>query len=209
MQAVRWTESTGAVALGLLPESWQPVSNAKLVSSDGSVVIGYGFPPDARIGPKPFRWTAETGLEQLSTLGDSIDAIAMSADGGVVVGDMQSLRPDVPRFETYNDPFVWTAKGGLQKLRDVLVAGGATDVYPLDIDDMIHFVSAVSDDGRRIRGSSVRITSDSSGQVEVTGVSWIADISPVPEPATVVFALAVVLTATISRRRPTSAPPRD
>ena len=97
-----WTPSEGMVGLGDLPggsvNSW-----AQDVSSDGSVVVGYG-----NIGPnssniEAFRWTAGGGMAGLGFLpGHTYSfARAVSSDGSVVVGASQY------------EAFRWTAGGGM------------------------------------------------------------------------------------------------
>jgi probable HAF family extracellular repeat protein len=84
-EAFRWTQATGMVGLGDLPGgSFQ--SDARGVSADGSVVVGYG---NSGTGFQAFRWTQATGMVGLGYLpGGSFSSAAdgVSADGSVVVG---------------------------------------------------------------------------------------------------------------------------
>jgi uncharacterized membrane protein len=101
-EAYRWTPA-GATTLGHFPgyaNSWGAAANA-----DGTVVVGASvkFPS----GPPPggaFRWTAAGGMVPLGTPDDGSIATAVSADGNVVVGDVNG------------DPFRWTAATGMEFL---------------------------------------------------------------------------------------------
>ncbi|MEZ6015012.1 MAG: hypothetical protein R3F49_07865 [Planctomycetota bacterium] len=85
-QAFRWTAAAGRQDLGALPND--PWSVATAVSADGSVVVGYS----ASVGVgsrRAFLWTAAGGMQDLGGLTTpplSTEALAVSADGTVVVG---------------------------------------------------------------------------------------------------------------------------
>ncbi len=74
-------------------------------SSDGSVVVGYGFPS----GQKAFRWTAGGGMVALGTLPNTYGSGAegCSGDGLVVVG------------QSGDEAFRWTSNGGTVGLGDL------------------------------------------------------------------------------------------
>ena len=91
-QAWRWTEATGAVAIGVLP-GWNFKGYAFDVTEDGSIVVGacgFGWDRDA------FIWTQDTGMLKLDTwLSDQgLDlsgwdlgsATGISDDGSVITG---------------------------------------------------------------------------------------------------------------------------
>src|SRR5262249_36772972 len=87
----RWTESEGAVDLGVLPGT--ATTNATGVSADGSLVVGYGVPAATPDGSnafhhQAFRWTAQEKIVPLGVLpgGASSAALAVSADGSTAVG---------------------------------------------------------------------------------------------------------------------------
>jgi uncharacterized membrane protein len=192
-QAARWTQATGTVGLGIMPNSWQQDSAAEFVSHDGSVVVGYGFPPDARIGPKVFRWTDTDGMQQPSTLGDDQQPIAMSADGNVIIGDMRTLDRNVATFATIDDFFVWTPDTGLRKLPELVAALGVGNMAPFNDPNQYSELDDISADGRIVFGQS--------GDA-VRGQYWLLDISPVPEPASsALLACGLALTSIARTRR--------
>jgi len=85
-QAFRWTSSEGVVFLpdggGLNP--WE----AKAVSADGSVIVGFASPGGLFGNFQPFRWTAATGTLPLGTFPGvfTIEANGVTNDGNVIVG---------------------------------------------------------------------------------------------------------------------------
>ena len=91
-EAFRWTASTGAVGLGLLPGALG--SYATAVSSNGSTAVGY-VQRYGDIGDEAFRWTAATGMRGLGWLpGDNeSEALAVNANGRVIVGVAASWAP--------------------------------------------------------------------------------------------------------------------
>lgn len=192
--AYRWTEQTGADILGLMPDSGQPVSEATLVSADGAVVAGWGFPPDARIGPKQFRWTAATGMQHLGTLGDGNYEVAMSPDGDMIVGETKSLIPEAHRFATRSQVFVWTKQAGMRTLDEVLTSLGVTDDTWFGEYNVSSSIIAVSPDARFIYGGSSRSAGSFYDNLSATeGRWWMVDLSAAPEPSTIVLAVVVLL----------------
>lgn len=102
--AVRWSSGTPAY-LGA------NLANASGVSGDGSVVTGHSITFG---GPaRAFRWTEGDGAVDLGTIGgwSSSWGLAISHDGGTIVGECGSLSISVPR-----QAFRWTAAGGMQPL---------------------------------------------------------------------------------------------
>ncbi|MDP1663412.1 MAG: GC-type dockerin domain-anchored protein [Phycisphaerales bacterium] len=85
-------------------------------SVDNTAVVGSAM--DAEQSVRAFLWTEQDGTQDLGTLaGDpSAKALDISADGAVVVGYSNGLRPG-----TGNVPFIWTGAGGMVELA---VAGG-------------------------------------------------------------------------------------
>lgn len=80
--------------------------NSRVVSADGTVVIGYGQTTDGYYNA--FRWTAADGIASLGTLGGNYSyAHSMSADGGVVIGQSYLTDWSVSRA------FRWTEATGM------------------------------------------------------------------------------------------------
>ncbi len=169
--AFRWTSGGGMVALGALPG--KDGSSANGVSADGDVVVGESC--DAFIhlengqyvsrACEAFRWTSGEGMVGLGGATSATDA---SADGAVVVGNYVVTWNQYPV-----DAFVWTARTGTRRLKDVLIASGVTGL------DGITLVSAssVSADGLMVVGT----TSD--------GGSYLATLLPesmIPAPFSLV-----------------------
>jgi uncharacterized membrane protein/dienelactone hydrolase len=115
-RAFRWTERDGMVSLSVpFDRSW-----AAGVSADGAVIAGYGD----RGGHRGFLWRQGGSTVELGR-----EALAVSADGAVVVGD------------DGREAFRWTSRGGLTRLG---VLPGRTNSRAV----------AVSADGAVVTGSS-------------------------------------------------------
>ena len=96
-EAFVWTESTGMVGLGFLTASpgYVPTSEARAVSDDGSVIVGYGL---TMTGDRdPFIWDAAHGMRPLKDVlvndcglnltGWNLEmATGVSANGMTIVG---------------------------------------------------------------------------------------------------------------------------
>ncbi|MCL6420733.1 autotransporter domain-containing protein [Aestuariirhabdus haliotis] len=104
-RAFRWTQAGGMVSLGTLAGS-TGTSIARGISADGTVIVG--FSDDAGGRPEAFRWTQSGGMQQLDVTSNYSDALAISADGAVVVGSN--------RFSGYDEAFRWTQAAGMQAL---------------------------------------------------------------------------------------------
>jgi len=100
-------------------------SDARAVSSDGSVVVGAAN--DLNGNPRAFRWTLATGIQDLGTLGgDGSEATDVSADGSVIVG-WSSDANNIYRA------FKWTAATGMQDLG----AGDYSKAYGVSADGSV------------------------------------------------------------------------
>ena len=163
LEAFRWTRGGGMVGLGDLPGGifW---SVAAGVSADGSVVVGFGNMDDAtgRCRGVPLD-RAAAGMVGLGDLPGGIfnsGTWDVSADGSVIVGYGNSALGD--------EAFLWTAGGGMQNLRELLIAGGATGLTGWTLTQ----ATAVSADGRTIVGYGT----NPRGQIE----AWLAhlDLGP-------------------------------
>jgi probable HAF family extracellular repeat protein len=120
-QAATWTAGGGMVGLGDLPGGPSTAgSDAYAISSNGSVVVGYGTAAGRPIPSggstastrEAFRWTAATGLVSLGVLPGSYqgtEARAVSSDGAVIVGVGTNA-------SGFPEAFRWTAATGLQSL---------------------------------------------------------------------------------------------
>jgi probable HAF family extracellular repeat protein len=102
-EAFIWTRQGGMVGLGNL--SWQgasnPQSEARAVSSDGSVVVGWGYGTDGAA----FIWDTQHGMRNLRDVltndchldlngwGSLISAQGVSADGLTIIGDALGPSP--------------------------------------------------------------------------------------------------------------------
>lgn len=98
-------------------------SNAKGVSDDGSLVVGYG---DSASGQEAFRWTqagGKVGLGDLAGGGFGSSAYGLSSDGSVVVGLGNSA--------SGSEAFRWTQAGGMVGLGDL--AGGTFGSWALGV----------------------------------------------------------------------------
>jgi len=100
-------------------------SDARAVSSDGSVVVGAA---DNSIGdPRAFRWTAATGIQNLGTLGgDWSEATDVSADGSIIVGWAYDANGIYRAFK-------WTSATGMQDLG----AGDYSKAYGVSADGSV------------------------------------------------------------------------
>lgn len=121
-------------------------------ASDASVVVG-------QFRTRPFRWTRDAGLVVLDTPFDTTasgEAIATSADGCVVVGNVLT---GSPRVKT---PFVWDLSHGARLLRDVLTPYLGSDP------GVLQDVFGISPDGKTIvgRGYIARIPAPCAGDVD-------------------------------------------
>ncbi len=89
-EAFRWTEETGMVSLGNLPDKSFKKSWANRVSADGKVIVGYGDPKDKGWNTyKGFMWTSSEGMQEIGRLDTSSRSMAfcVSGDGNIIAGD--------------------------------------------------------------------------------------------------------------------------
>lgn len=170
-EAFRWTIGAGMVGLGDL-SGGTGNSAAYEVSADGSVVVGQGnravLARDLPTTGEAFRWTIEDGMVGLGDLpgGDSSSvAHGVSADGSIVVGQGDGVNG--------KEAFVWTQEAGMQRLFDVLVAGGATGLDGWTLTGAY----SISADGNWVVGSGINPFG--------TEEAFRASIAAVPVPPTV------------------------
>lgn len=151
-QAFRWETETGIVGLGAFPNpNGYPYSGARACSADGRVIVGSSSLPDSlNEDGSPFRWTAQTGLVWLGSLGGSSGGVAraVSSDGSVIVGYGSNANFDPEAFR-------WTSAG--------MVGLGDLPGGPFNSQ-----ASAVSGDGSRVIGLAT------TGFVYNTSFKWTA-----------------------------------
>lgn len=192
----RWTASEGAVSLGNVasrPNRDSMGSAASGMSATGDVIAGNlrfvvpgsesfdGFPYQTS---HAFRWTKDSGLTDLGTLGGSdpgvriaSEAAAVSADGSTIVGSSQGM-PGGARHA-----FRWTPAGGMTDIGTVVGTDSAFSVSSL--------AQLVSVDGSVVAGSS--FGSGTTGQSHAfrwTSASGMVDLGT-PDGADSSFSFAV------------------
>jgi uncharacterized membrane protein len=187
MTPFRWTAETGMVSLGALPGATHAQAND--VSGNGSVVVGR-----ATINRtiEAFRWTEATGLQALGQLpgGRHVsDALAVSANGNVVVGYGRAeshLGGGV--YDVLPEAFIWTQHGGMQELRDVLM-----NEYNVDLQNYrLRTATGVSANGNIIVGLGAGL-----------GTTFVWRLNLIPEPTTAaLMAIGFIATNPVRRRRP-------
>jgi probable HAF family extracellular repeat protein len=136
-RAMRWTEATGMVDLGLLPGS--NASFAQGISGDGQLVVGYCSNSQPYM-QRAFRWDAGASMLDLGTLpGDAhSSAEAVSRDGSTIVGR------SYPSSGCCAKAFRWRQGSGMQDL----------GTLPNHIG---YRARGVSEDGSVVVGSAVRL----------------------------------------------------
>jgi probable HAF family extracellular repeat protein len=108
-----WTRQSGFTNLGhLIQLADLRDTQAKDVSADGSVVVGWSVGPTGK--SRAFRWTTAGGMTNLGTISglplDESFAWGISADGAVIVGGSGQSGTSTMT------PFRWTASTGMQPL---------------------------------------------------------------------------------------------
>jgi uncharacterized membrane protein len=150
--ACMWTRDGSAMALreGARGFPYQYfASHALAASHDGAAIAGYVGDAGSDPWNQPFRWTKPgwfsggriTGLGYPATIHKpgASRALAISADGGVIVGYTGN-------FHDGETPFIWTRKWGMQDLRELLRKWNVAGAQPSG------HAAAVSADGRTIVG---------------------------------------------------------
>jgi len=118
-KAFRWTATGGMVDLGTLPGvtpfSAQTTS-ARAMSNDGNTIVGYA--DDAGFNKRPWRWTAGTGIVDLTGGAWTGFARGCSPDGSIVVGNRNDVSPSIA--------FLGTDILGMQDLGTIGTVGSTT-----------------------------------------------------------------------------------
>lgn len=182
-----WTAAAGTKVINPPPGEYQ-ISTAG-ISLDGGVVVGGIDSYSSQ--PRAYRWSEALGVEKLGDLGSASSALAVSADGSVVVGWYSDIGAIAERI------FYWNETDGMRPLHEVLSAL-QIDMTPAFINPNADRVLDVSDDGSVILGMSVRI--DADGPSPLAYRYWVADLSAVPEPQTWALVAAVAAQIYLLRR---------
>lgn len=161
--AFRWTATAGGTFQDLGSLAPAGLSTASAVSGDGAVVVGQN-------NALAFRWTQAGGLQSLGALAGHSAAVAtgVSDNGSVVVGISRPSGRFAYRdslgwdFQTESRAFRWTAAGGMQDLRQLLVNAGV-DMTGITL----IAVTGVSPDGQFI---AVAATTPTTAPNETAGM---------------------------------------
>jgi len=140
-EAFRWSAADGTAPLGHLTGGGFR-SEALGVSADGSVVVGAS---DRAPTPgfvftneqmEAFRWTQQGGMVGLG-LGQDPNggtfAMAVSANGSIVVGQAITNSPSWPDKTTFKEAFRWTSSEGMVGLGHLTKAGPAVNISEADV----------------------------------------------------------------------------
>jgi probable HAF family extracellular repeat protein len=160
--AFRWEESTGMVDLGSTVATQS--SQAKGISGDGKVVVGYQR--SARGEAQGARWV--DGRQELippasgSPLGYAGTAHAANRDGSIVVGEI--CRPGTQSPTVFQAAWIWTARDGTQCLQapQPFVSDGVSNDAPVIVRAL-----ATSEDGRIVVGEQ------GIGATDTEAIIWI------------------------------------
>ena len=177
--AAMWTPATGTGTPTLLGTLGGSGSEAKSVSSDGTVVVGVSQLAGNTTN-RAFRWTLETGMENLGALnpGDTFsEALYVSRNGEYILG------------RSGGSGFVWSETLGMISALSYLENGN------VDLTGWSNLTAfAITDDGTRIAGA---------GLYNGVGQGFVAQIDVIPEPSTyALLALSAAgLGAHVLRRR--------
>lgn len=137
-QAFRWTQQTGMIGLGYLPNGnsdWIS-SVAYGVSPDGKTIVGKSH--HSTIEPEAFGWTDGAGMTGMGTLGNAkpmdSEAHAASYNASVIVGRTRTLM-------THGEAFRWTPENGMVGLgflgSDPPGSAGYSDARGVSVDGTV------------------------------------------------------------------------
>lgn len=148
-----WTEATGTINLGRLPDESDTGSSARAINKPSQTIYGEYY--DEFGQPHPYRWTPAQGMSviDLGMEHRSVSVRGSSADGRILVGGFTG--PPVPGEEPLRSPYLWTEAGGIVLLgAPTGFAGGQHAV-----------ATGVSGDGSVIVGEPSFIWTEESGSV--------------------------------------------
>jgi len=169
-----WQENSGMTAIG--------ATDATAVSGNGLFVVGTttGYP-----GTEAYRWSANSGLEQLGFLKDTDTgsfATDVSADGSIVVGYSYSNSEVLP--------FIWSSATGMRDLTSVISSnGGDVENWQLYTNGVLK----ISDDGHTIAGNGV----GPNGYNEV----WVSHVASIPDSTSTGSLIAACFCACVLLKR--------
>ncbi len=212
--AFRWTIAGGLVSLGDIGAPLVTASSALGVSADGNVVTGFASPTSAADTQEAYIWSAATGtMTGIGYLAGATGSRysagnAISADGTRIVGESSNASGGIEAFlwsggtmtglgalqtgfdsfaTTMSDNglvvggsavtplgtegFIWDASNGMRDLNTVL-SGLGVNLGVYRITDVL----ALSFDGNIVAG----MAEDDMGNP----IAFVADLTTVPEPAT-------------------------
>ena len=175
VSAFRWSEEEGMIRLPTTNET--DSARVRAVSPDGSLIAGASGPRDSL---EATIWFGTSKTQKLGFLQDDhliSEAVAMSADGSVVVGS--SRGEFIP-----SSHFVWDVEFGMRRLDEYLSAHGVDFSGYTDLS-----VNDISADAGVLVGSAWSVA-------EETSVGWVA-IVPEPNP----FGWHIVLFALFAIRK--------
>jgi probable HAF family extracellular repeat protein len=159
--AFRWRASDGFSLIGAATGFTDSVANA--ISGDGVHLAGY---LGSSLGDRQaFRWTDVEGVVPLGYLSniEFSDAAGITNSGTIVVGSAAAA-------DGNPDAFIWTGAGGMQALKDYLIANGAVGLTGW----RLQYANAITPDGLTIVGRG----RNPAGVRE----AWIATIPPLTPP---------------------------
>lgn len=125
LTAFRWTKESGMVSLRTLPGTNNSIAFG--VSADGSVVVGQSRTGNSWDPYQAFRWTQAGGMVALGYLHEEnkyTEAVAVSADGSVVIGTSGL------------EIFRWTEGGGMVGL-GVFPSAGNSLAWDVSADGLV------------------------------------------------------------------------
>jgi len=144
----RWSRETGLeylFELGALYERGSASLHGLFVSSDGTVAAGslVKQPKNNVYDSFVFRWTRESGLQNLGVGQDSLVYLnGMSPDGKIVVGKRYLGHGKYMDFEVFR----WVADGGLQTLPEL--NGSHVEIQRLSLDGQSIITESMTEEGK-------------------------------------------------------------
>ena len=140
MVGFRWAHGSFEPVGEPLEEGFTPILG-RAASADGGILVGKGGPSPTARTTEAFHWSGANGYVGLGGLTEispeKSEARAVSADGSVVVG------------QTPLGAFIWTARDGLNDLKELLLSRHGLDLgtaWKLD------YATGISADGRTLVG---------------------------------------------------------